>query len=124
MEELLKIMDTLLGENGCPWDKEQTHESMIKHLHEEAGEVVDAINQKNMESLKEELGDLLLQVVFHAKLAEKAGEFTFNDVTTVICDKLIRRHTHVFGEDTALSAEDVVNIWNKNKEKEKFIENC
>ena len=117
--EFLQLMDTLLGENGCPWDKEQTHESMRQYLLEESHEVIEAIDRKDMASLKEELGDLLLQVVFHSKLAEKAGEFTIDDVIAAVSDKLVRRHTHVFGDDTAASAEEVAKIWERNKAKER-----
>ncbi|MCL2839790.1 MAG: nucleotide pyrophosphohydrolase [Defluviitaleaceae bacterium] len=121
MNEFLKLLDTLLGENGCPWDKEQTHESMKPYLIEESNEVIEAIDKKDMESLKEELGDLLLQVAFHSKLAEKAGAFTFDDILDGISHKLVRRHSHVFGDDIALSADDVTKIWEANKAKERKL---
>lgn len=117
-EKFLNIMDTLLGENGCPWDKEQTHESLRPYLLEECNELIDAINSKDIGSLKEELGDVLLQVVFHAKLAEKDGIFTLDDVLRGLSEKLIRRHTHIFGNDKALTAQDAKRIWAKNKAKE------
>jgi len=118
-EKLLTIMDTLLGENGCPWDKKQTHESLRPYMLEECNEAIDAINQQDMTALKEELGDVLLQVLFHAKLAQKAGYFTIDDVINALSDKLISRHSHVFGADTAQSADDAMEIWNANKEKER-----
>jgi len=115
MDELNRIMETLLGENGCPWDKEQTHESLRPNMLEEAQEAAEAIDANNPVYLCEELGDVLLQVVFHAKLAERAGTFTLDDVIRGLCDKLVRRHTHVFGADTAVSAEEAMQIWQKNK---------
>ena len=119
LEKILDIMDTLLGENGCPWDKAQTHDSLRLCLIEECNEVIEAIDSHDMDSLKEELGDVLLQVVFHAKLAERAGVFNINDVLDGLADKLIRRHTHIFGADKAVSAEDAMRIWSENKAKEK-----
>jgi tetrapyrrole methylase family protein/MazG family protein len=118
-QKFLDLMDVLLGENGCPWDREQTHESLRQYLLEETYEVVDAINNNDSAALCEELGDLLLQVVFHAKLAEKVGAFNMNDVIRTISQKLISRHTHVFGEDRAEKGEEVVKIWEANKEKER-----
>jgi len=119
MEELLSVMETLLGENGCPWDRAQTHESLRKNMLEECNEAIEAIDAKNMDSLCEELGDVLLQVIFHAKLAEKSGAFTLENVITRLKDKLISRHTHIFGTDKALSPEEALEIWNKNKRKER-----
>ena len=121
LDKLLTIMDTLLGENGCPWDKEQTHESLRENMLEECNEAIDAINQRDMDALKEELGDVLLQVVFHAKIAQKAGYFDMNDVIATLADKLIRRHSHIFGPDvgTVKSAEDAIKLWKSNKEKER-----
>ena len=118
-ENFLKLMDKLLGENGCPWDREQTHESLRQYLLEECYETIEAINTKDMTSLREELGDVLLQVVFHAKLAENAGAFTIDDVISEVSHKLVSRHTHVFGADKAVSAEDVVLVWEANKQKER-----
>ena len=114
-ENLLSLMDTLLGENGCPWDREQTHESLRPNMLEEAGEAVEAIDSKDMDSLMEELGDVLLQVLFHAKIAEKNGTFTIDDVMKRLSEKLVSRHTHVFGNDAALTAEDALLVWEKNK---------
>lgn len=112
-------MNTLLGENGCPWDKEQTHDSLRKNLLEEAHEVIEAIDSKDMEHLKEELGDVLLQVVFHAKLAETEGHFNLNDVVQAITDKMIRRHPHIFADVKADDAETVLSNWEEIKKKEK-----
>jgi len=120
-EEFLGLMDILLGENGCPWDKEQTHESLRQYLLEECYETIEAIDQRDPAALCEELGDVLLQVVFHAKLAEKSGTFSIADVLAGISHKLVSRHTHVFGEDNASNSDDVVKIWNANKAKEKPV---
>jgi len=111
-------MDILLGKDGCPWDREQTHESLRQYLLEECYETIEAIDSGNTADLQEELGDVLLQVVFHAKLAQKAGTFTIDDVIAGVSHKLTSRHTHVFGEDIAKSAEDVVQVWETNKQKE------
>ncbi|MCL2048581.1 MAG: MazG family protein [Defluviitaleaceae bacterium] len=118
-KQFLDLMDILLGENGCPWDREQTHESLRQYLLEECYEVIDAINKDEPSALCEELGDVLLQVVFHAKLAEKADKFKIEDVIQHVSDKLISRHTHVFGADSAKKGEDVIKIWEANKEKER-----
>jgi len=117
--DLLAIMRLLRGENGCPWDKEQTHESLAPLLLEESQEVIEAIKNADMENLKEELGDVLLHVFFHAKLAQKAGAFDFTDVVAGLCEKLKRRHTHIFGGDKAETIEEVMRIWEKNKQNEK-----
>jgi len=119
-DDFLNLMDTLLGEDGCPWDREQTHESLRQYLLEECYETIEAINTGDMAALREELGDVLLQVVFHAKLAEKANAFTIDDVIADVSHKLTSRHTHVFGEDTAASAEEVIKVWEANKQKEQM----
>src|SRR6478752_5175252 len=95
--------------SGCPWDLEQTFSTIAPYTIEEAYEVADAIEKGDMEHLKEELGDLLLQVVYHARMAEEAGAFAFNDVAEAISDKMIRRHPHVFGEDEVESAAHQTN---------------
>jgi tetrapyrrole methylase family protein/MazG family protein len=118
-EKFLELMDTLLGENGCPWDREQTHESLRQYMLEECYEAIDAINSGDMNALRDELGDVLLQVVFHAKLAQKAGTFTINDVISAVSEKLVSRHTHIFVADTAKNVDDVKKIWEANKEKER-----
>ncbi|MEO2065007.1 MAG: nucleoside triphosphate pyrophosphohydrolase, partial [Desulfurobacteriaceae bacterium] len=117
--DLVKVMEKLRSEEGCPWDREQTHKSLIKYLLEEAYEVVDAILKNNDEELKEELGDLLLQVVFHSQIAKERGAFTVDDVIDGITRKLIFRHPHVFkGKEGIETPEDVSREWEKLKEKE------
>lgn len=121
IEDLLELMKYLRSENGCSWDIKQTHKSIRDNVIEEAYEVVDAIDSENPRRLTDELGDLLLQIVFHSQMGNEAGTFDFNDVTDHISKKLISRHTHLFGEnpDTADSPEMVLELWNKNKKKEK-----
>ncbi|OFW88737.1 MAG: nucleoside triphosphate pyrophosphohydrolase [Alphaproteobacteria bacterium RIFCSPHIGHO2_12_FULL_45_9] len=119
MSALLSIMARLRDkENGCPWDIEQDFKSIAKCTLEEAYEVVDAIDRGHMGDLKEELGDLLLQVVFHAQMAKEQGLFDFNDVVETLSNKLVSRHPHVFGDKDAKSAEDVMVIWQAQKDKE------
>jgi len=121
-EDLVKIMKTLRGEGGCPWDRVQTHETLKKYLLEETYEAIEEIDNKDSEKLCEELGDVLLQVVFHGQIGEEEGTFDVDDIITGICKKMISRHTHVFGEDTAATPEDVLVNWEKQKRKEKSIE--
>ncbi len=112
-------MERLRSPNGCPWDREQTHKSLLPYLIEETYEVVDAVERGIDEELKEELGDLLLQVVFHSQIAKERGAFTIEDVVDSIARKLVERHPHVFGgRDDIKSAEDVSREWEKLKEKE------
>lgn len=118
LEELLAIMDRLLGEGGCPWDREQTHESLVRYLIEETYEVIDAINQGDMDELATELGDLLLQIVFHAALAERAGQFDFAEVARRVSRKMVDRHPHVFGTMQLETADDVLDKWEGFKQKE------
>ncbi|HPX62058.1 MAG TPA: nucleoside triphosphate pyrophosphohydrolase [Deltaproteobacteria bacterium] len=118
-EDLVEIMRRLRGPGGCPWDAEQTHESLTRYLLEESYEVIEAIDSGSKDHLKEELGDLLLQPVFHAAIAEEHDEFTISDVLDEICDKLIRRHPHVFGDEVIRdSAAQTIN-WEKIKKSEK-----
>lgn len=119
MERLRAIVSRLRGPGGCPWDAEQTHQTLITNLIEETYEVVDAIRSEDYEHLREELGDLLLQVVFHAQLAEEAERYDLEDVAQVISEKLVRRHPHVFGEVTDLSTDGVLTQWEEIKRKEK-----
>ncbi len=119
MEDLLAVIRRLLAPDGCPWDRVQTHESLRKNMIEEAYEVVDAIDSGVPERLADELGDVLLQVVFHAALAERDQEFSFSDITDHISRKLISRHSHVFGTDSADTPEAVLSVWDRNKQKEK-----
>lgn len=112
-------MARLRGEGGCPWDREQTHVSLKPYIVEEAYEVLEAIDDGDVEGLKEELGDLLLQVVFHSRLAEESGDFNVTDVLDAICGKLVRRHPHVFGESAADTTQKVLRQWDEIKKSEK-----
>ena len=116
---LVRIMALLRSENGCPWDKEQTHESIRANMIEETYEVIEAINKKSPVMLQEELGDLLMQVVFHSRLSEEAGEFAFAEVCDGICKKLVERHPHVFGEIDVADTEEVLSNWDKIKRNSK-----
>lgn len=121
-ETFAAFVDTiaaLRAPNGCPWDREQTHESIARNMIEEAYEAVDAIEQRDTAHLREELGDVLLQVVLQSQIAADAGEFTVADVCRDVNAKMIRRHPHVFGETAAGSAEDVLSIWDNVKLAEK-----
>ncbi len=113
------IMDLLLGPHGCPWDREQTHSTLKKYLLEEAYETIEAIDHDDPEALAEELGDLILQPVFHMRLAERAGSFGFDEPLKRISDKLIRRHPHVFGETLVADSDEVLKNWDKIKQTEK-----
>lgn len=119
VEDLREIMALLRGENGCPWDREQDHHSIRKNFLEETYEVLEAIDKEDTALLKEELGDVLLQVVFHARIEEEQGSFNLDDVADGICKKLILRHPHVFGDVQADTAEKVLENWDAIKKKEK-----
>jgi len=121
IQRLREIVEKLRGPNGCPWDQEQTHQSLVKCLVEEVSETLEAIDLEDYTSMEEELGDLLLQVVFHCLLAEENSKFDLEDVARGINQKLIRRHPHVFGDEEGRikSAEDVLNQWDKIKAEEK-----
>lgn len=119
IEDLRNIMAQLRSENGCNWDKQQTFESLVPYAIEEAHEVAEAVNSKNYSHLCEELGDLLLQVVFHAQIAQEQQLFSFDDVVNSISQKMIRRHPHVFAEQTELSSEQVSEQWASIKAQEK-----
>lgn len=119
IDELIQVMDRLLGPQGCPWDREQTHESLIRYLIEESYEVIEAINENDMLKLKQELGDLLLQVVFHATLAQREGYFDFSDVVRSVSHKMVLRHPHVFGEAKQLqTGDEVMEVWDGFKRRE------
>ncbi|MBT1071491.1 nucleoside triphosphate pyrophosphohydrolase [Pelotalea chapellei] len=118
-EDLVEIMRKLRAPGGCPWDAEQTHESLTRYLLEETYEVIEAIDNKDPDHIKEELGDLLLQPVFHAAIAEEAGSFTITDVIQTLCDKLIRRHPHVFGDMEISDSSAQIENWEKIKKAEK-----
>jgi tetrapyrrole methylase family protein/MazG family protein len=118
-QRLVELMATLRGPEGCPWDRKQTPESLKPFLVEECYEVVDAIEDGSPDKVREELGDLLFQIVFHARIAEEAGQFTMNDVITAIHEKMIRRHPHVFGDDKLSTDKEVLSNWEEIKRKEK-----
>jgi MazG family protein len=122
LERLRAIMHRLRAPGGCPWDAEQTHGSLVSNLIEEAYETVDAIQRCDMEHLEEELGDLLLQVVFHCELANETGDFDFDWVASGIADKLVRRHPHVFASSGAATSEAVLKQWDEIKRGEKGVE--
>ena len=120
--DLKKLMNLLRGPDGCPWDREQTHKSIRRNLLEEAYEAAEAIDNSNMEHLLEELGDVLMQVVFHADMAEKAGQFDLDDIADATCKKLIRRHPHVFGDIKANNGRESLIFWEDIKREEKLLE--
>ena len=118
-EELLNVIAQLRGEHGCPWDKAQTHESLIPCLRNECEEVVQASEQHDEENLCEELGDVLLQVLLHARIAEEEGQFTMADVVNGLAEKMVRRHPHVFGNEEYGSPEQNQARWEEIKRQEK-----
>jgi tetrapyrrole methylase family protein/MazG family protein len=118
-DNLTAIMKKLLSDKGCPWDREQTPKSLLKYMYEEADEVSHAIKSSDWDGVKEELGDLLLQVIFQAELANRNGRFDINDVINTLNKKLIRRHPHIFGNSKAKTSKQVVCQWNKIKKQEK-----
>lgn len=119
MDDMLNIMRILRSENGCPWDREQDHHSIRKDFIEEVYEAVEAIDLEDTELLREELGDVLLQVVFHSRIEEEKGSFKFDDVVNEVCQKLIIRHPHVFGDVSVKNSEDVLKNWNNIKQETK-----
>ncbi len=121
IEQLLSIMAQLRDkESGCPWDRKQTFDSIIPHTIEETYEVVDAIHKKDWSNLKEELGDLLFQVIFYAQMAKEEGLFDFNGVVDTLNEKLVRRHPHVFGDEVFSSEEEITANWDKVKQQERL----
>ncbi len=119
--DLLEIMKVLRSDHGCPWDKAQDHQSIKYALLEEACEAMESLDKKGYESFADELGDCLLQVVFHSQIGSENGTFTIDDVLEKVCTKLITRHTHIFGEDKSDSSDNALDIWEKNKKKEKGL---
>lgn len=119
IQDLLEIMRILRAPGGCPWDAEQTHASIRNEMLEEAYEAVEGIDRNDVAIMCEELGDVLLQVVFHARIAEENGTFNFDDVCDGICKKLIFRHPHVFGEKHAENSAEVLKLWDEAKRTEK-----
>ncbi len=118
-KDLVTIMAQLRGPDGCPWDKEQSHDSLLKYLIEEAYEFIDTVHEGDVAAMRDELGDVLLQVVFHAQLASEAKTFDIEDVVQNICEKLVRRHPHVFGESSVKTSDAVIKQWEKIKSVEK-----
>ncbi|RME01427.1 MAG: nucleoside triphosphate pyrophosphohydrolase [Calditrichaeota bacterium] len=117
-EKLLRIMQQLRGENGCPWDKEQTHQSLRQYLLEETYEVLECLDDNNLKELPKELGDLLLQIVFHAQIGREEGSFSIDDVLDAIIQKLIDRHPHVFGDKVIKTAKEQEKHWERLKKNE------
>lgn len=124
IDRLCALMHRLRAPGGCPWDARQTHESLVPNLLEETYEVVDTIRRGDLSHLREELGDLLLQVVFHSELASESGSFDFDQVAHGICDKLVHRHPHVFGEAVAGDPDTVLRQWDAIKRAEKGQEDA
>ncbi len=119
--DLVQLLAILRGEDGCPWDRQQTHQSLRKYLIEEAYEAAAAIDEDDPDHLADELGDVLLQVVFHASVGESYGEFGIGDVTTAICRKMLYRHAHIFGSDRCTTPEEVSANWERLKKEEKHL---
>jgi tetrapyrrole methylase family protein/MazG family protein len=124
LPQLVRLMARLRAPGGCPWDRAQTHESLLKYLREETREVEEAIEKKDWENLQEELGDILLQILFHSELAQERGDFSIGDVLATLQAKLVRRHPHVFApkkNDPPLTPEEVKRRWVEIKEREKAM---
>ena len=119
-DDLVYIMELLRAPDGCPWDREQDHKSIRKNFIEETYEVCEAIDTNDSELLCEELGDVLLQVVFHARISEEDGDFTVNEVISGVCKKLIHRHPHIFADVVADTSDEVLKNWENIKKEEKF----
>jgi MazG family protein len=119
IDRLKQIVQRLRSPDGCPWDREQTHESLKPHVIEECYELIDAIDDKDDEGMREELGDLLLQVVLHAQMASEEGRFDFDSIAEVISEKLIHRHPHVFGDTKLATSDAVLKQWDAIKRREK-----
>ena len=120
-DDLIDIMKILRGDGGCPWDRAQTHQSIKYCLLEEACEAMEAMDKKSPDDFADELGDVLLQVVFHSEMAEETGTFSIQDVLNHICGKLISRHTHIFGNDKTNNTNEALDLWEENKKAEKGL---
>ena len=118
LSKLIKITDTLMGDDGCPWDKVQTRESLKPYLVEETYEVLEALDSNDPEKIKDELGDLLYQILFHSKISSLKGEFDFRDVIDNLSEKMVRRHPHVFKEGKLNTPDQVIEQWEEIKKKE------
>ena len=116
--DLLDIMQKLRSQKGCPWDREQNFNSLLPYLLEESYEYIDAVQSDDAKLMAEELGDVLLQVVFHAQIAKEEGKFTIDDVITEICEKMVRRHPHVFGNENIKTSDAVLKKWDEIKNAE------
>ena len=114
-DDLLEIVEKLRGEGGCPWDREQTHDSIKHNIIEEGYEFIEELEKGNFLKMADESGDLLLQVVFHAQIGKENGEYNIDDVTTAVCQKLIHRHPHVFGDLKLSDSSEVLDTWNQIK---------
>src|SRR5690606_24346102 len=119
IEDLCRTVARLRAPDGCPWDREQTHQTLTRCLIDECSELLDTIDRMDLPHMREELGDVLIQVVFHAQLAAERGDFAFEDVARDINDKLIRRHPHVFGNNKVATSDQVLEVWEKVKAGEK-----
>jgi len=119
IDELRQTMARLRAPDGCPWDREQTHQTLTRCLIDECSELLDTIDRNDIPHMREELGDVLIQVVFHAQLAAERGDFNFDDVAREINEKLVRRHPHVFGDGRADTSAQVIEVWEKVKAGEK-----
>lgn len=117
-QKLVEIIEKLRSEKGCPWDRVQTHDTLKRYLLEETYELIEAIEKKDDKAIKEELGDLLLQIVLHSQIAKEDGKFNIDDVIEKICKKMISRHPHVFGEAYFETPEEVINQWDERKRQE------
>jgi XTP/dITP diphosphohydrolase/tetrapyrrole methylase family protein/MazG family protein len=119
IDDLRQTMARLRAPDGCPWDQEQTHATLVRCLIDEVSELIDTIDRQDYPHMREELGDVLIQIVFHAQIAAERGQFTFDDVARDINDKLVRRHPHVFGDRKLGTSEEVITEWEKIKATEK-----
>lgn len=119
IDELRQTVARLRAPDGCPWDREQTHQTLTRCLIDECSELLDTIDREDIPHMREELGDVLVQVVFHAQLADERGDFNFDDVAREINEKLVRRHPHVFGADRLSTSEQVIEKWEAIKAREK-----
>ncbi len=119
LAEAIRIMARLRAKDGCPWDREQTHQSLKRYLMEESAEFLDALDDRNDEGMRDELGDVFMQVIFHAQIAAEERRFDMQDVARGLCEKLIRRHPHVFGQAQADTADKVVVQWDRIKQQER-----
>ena len=122
LNNLVELMAKLRGPDGCPWDRKQTTNSLKPFLVEECYEVIDALEEGNPDKIKEELGDLLFQIIFHSRIAEERGEFTIRDVIETNVEKMVRRHPHVFGDEKLATDKEVLANWEEIKKKEKGYE--